>query len=165
MQIGVLSEPTDRRVALVPEVVEQLVQSNNKVLVASGSGKQAYISDQQYQQVGAAVTSQEEVLKSSDILISINKPPEEVYNALKNDAVVISSFQPFNDAEISKSLSKHQITVFSMDMVPRITLAQAMDVLSSMASICRLSSSIAGSYPFATVFSYADHRCRYHTTC
>ena len=69
------------------------------------------------------------------MLISINKLPAEIYRAIKDDAVVISSFQPFNDNEVSKSLSTNNITVFSMDMIPRITLAQSMDVLSSMASI------------------------------
>jgi len=135
MQIGILSEPSDKRVALVPEVIEQLVQSNNKVLVESGAGTKSYISDKLFEQAGAMVTSREEVLKSTDMLISINQLSADSYRALKDHAVVISSFQPFNDKNISKDLSSNNITAFSMDMVPRITLAQSMDVLSSMASI------------------------------
>jgi NAD(P) transhydrogenase subunit alpha len=135
MQIGILSEPSDRRVALVPDVIEQLIQSNNQVLVESGAGAQSYISDEQFGQAGAQVTNRDEVLKSTDLLISINQLPPDCYSALKDHAVAISSFQPFNDIEISKSLSINNISIFSMDMIPRITLAQSMDVLSSMASI------------------------------
>ncbi len=135
MQIGVLSEPSDRRVALVPDVIEQLCQAGNEVMVESGSGDQSFISDQQFTEAGARVTSKQEVLSACNLLISINKLPLEVYGSLNDQSVVISSFQPFNDKEISKSLSNSNITVFSMDMIPRITLAQSMDVLSSMASI------------------------------
>ena len=135
MQIGILSEPSDKRVALVPDVIEQLIQSNNKVLVESGAGTRSYITDEHFKQAGAQICNREEILRSADMLISINKLSAETYSSLKDQAVVISSFQPFNDKEISKILSSSNITAFSMDMVPRITLAQSMDVLSSMASI------------------------------
>ncbi|GJM30696.1 MAG: NAD(P) transhydrogenase subunit alpha [Cyclobacteriaceae bacterium] len=135
MQIGILSEPTDQRVALVPEVIKQLIGGNNQVLVESGAGDQSYISDQDYIESGAKVTNSTEIFGSSELIISINKLPLESYDQLQDGTAVISSFQPFNDVIISKELSIRNLTVFSMDMVPRITLAQAMDVLSSMASI------------------------------
>lgn len=135
MRIGILSEPSDRRVALVPEVIQQLIKSNNQVFIEHNAGDQSYISNDHFEQAGGKVTSREEVLKSVDMLISINQLPFEVYRELANNVVVVSSFQPFNDANVSKQLSSSSVTAFSMDMIPRITLAQAMDVLSSMASI------------------------------
>ncbi len=135
MQIGVISESSDRRVALVPDVIKQLIETKNSVLVESGAGLQSYISDRRFEESGATVTTREEVLNNSEMLISINSLSGELYNALKNDTVVISSFQPFNDDKVSKMLSSRNVTAFSMDMIPRITLAQSMDVLSSMASI------------------------------
>ena len=84
-------------------------------------------------------------------MLSINRLPVDVYNSLQEGAVVISSFQPFTDPSISKDLSSHKLTVFSMDMIPRITLAQSMDVLSSMASI-------AG---YQAVLAAANHLPRY----
>jgi NAD(P) transhydrogenase subunit alpha len=135
MHIGILSEPSDRRVALVPDIIEQLIQSNNQVSVESGSGAQSYISDQLFEQAGAKVASRQEVLDTAEVLISINPLPDDLYSSLKANTVVVSSFEPYNNKEISNRLSTSNITVFSMDMIPRITLAQAMDVLSSMASI------------------------------
>lgn len=135
MQIGIISEPSDQRVALVPDVIQQLIESNNSVLVESGAGVQAYISDQQFEEAGAKVVSQQEVLQNADMLISINSLSAEVYGSINPGSVVISSFQPFNDKEVSKMLSMSSVFAFSMDMIPRITLAQSMDVLSSMASI------------------------------
>jgi len=135
MQIGILSEPTDQRVALVPEVIKQLIQGNNQVMVETGAGEQSYISDQQFSEAGATVTDSAQILSTCDLIISINKLPLQSYDQLKDGAVALSSFQPYNDPVISKELSMRSLTVFSMDMIPRTTLAQAMDVLSSMASI------------------------------
>jgi NAD(P) transhydrogenase subunit alpha len=135
MQIGILSEPSDKRVALVPETVEQLIAANNTVMVESGAGNQAYISDDQFEQAGAQIASREDILGNAEMIISINRLPDQVYAGLKEHTVVISSFQPYNHLEASKELSVNKLTIFSMDMIPRITLAQSMDVLSSMASI------------------------------
>ena len=135
MQIGIISEPSDQRVALVPDVIQQLIESNNSVLVESGAGVQSYISDQQFEDAGAKVVSQQEVVQNAGMLVSINSLSSEVYGSLNSGSVVISSFQPFHDKEVSKMLSMSGVSAFSMDMIPRITLAQSMDVLSSMASI------------------------------
>lgn len=151
MQIGILSEPSDRRVALVPETIKQLISANNEVLVESGAGIQSYFSDKLFNESGAKVTTREEVLRTAEMIISINPLPSEAYDSLKSSAVVISLFQPYFDHQVSKELSAYDITVFSMDMIPRITLAQSMDVLSSMASI-------AG---YQAVLTAANHLPRY----
>ena len=135
MQIGIISEPSDQRVALVPDIIKQLIESANSVMVEAGAGMQSYISDAQFEEAGATMASQEDVLKNAELLVSIKSLSMENYHAMKSDSVVISSFQPFNDSEVSKMLSSSNVTAFSMDMIPRITLAQSMDVLSSMASI------------------------------
>jgi NAD(P) transhydrogenase subunit alpha len=151
MQIGILSEPSDHRVALVPDIIKQLVAAKNTVWVESGAGSQSFISDEQFESAGAKIASREEVIGAVNLMVSINRLPVEVYNSLQQQSVVISSFQPYNDPNIAKDLSSHKLTVFSMDMIPRITLAQSMDVLSSMASI-------AG---YQAVLAAANHLPRY----
>lgn len=151
MHIGILKEPSDRRVALVPDVIKQFIERKNKVFVETDAGLQSAIRNSDYQDSGAQVTDRKTVLKELDLLIAIAPPPQDIYDQLKEDALVISSFQPYNQPEIVKKLAIRHITFMSMDMIPRITLAQSMDVLSSMASI-------AG---YKAVLKAADHLPRY----
>ncbi len=135
MQIGILKEPSDRRVALVPDIVKQLQDWNVKVMVEHDAGAASAISDSDFKDSGAEIAERSAVLQNADMLITITPPSQEVYDQLKPQAVVISSFEPFNRPEVVPELAQRQVTALSLDMIPRITLAQAMDVLSSMASI------------------------------
>lgn len=135
MQIGILLEPSDRRVALVPDVIQQLVDQNHSVSVESNAGLQSAISNQDFQESGAQISDRSSILSDSEMIISINPLTSEEYAQTKSDAVVISSFQPFNDGQVAERLAQSHVTALSLDMIPRITLAQSMDVLSSMASI------------------------------
>lgn len=135
MQLGVLKEADDNRIAVIPESISKLVQENNSVLVEKNAGKGAYYFDKQFTEAGADVTSREMVLKKSDMLISISPIGEKEIKDIKKEAIYISSFQPFVDTAILKVLGNAGISALSLDMIPRITMAQSMDILSSMASI------------------------------
>lgn len=134
MKIGVLKETNDARVAIIPAFVKSLT-ANNEVVIEKGAGASAFFYDEDYKEAGAALAEREEVLRSSELLISIQPIEKEDLALVQKGCVYISSFQPFADAEVTGKMASYQLTALSLDMIPRITLAQAMDVLSSMASI------------------------------
>ena len=136
MRIGIIHEPDDKRVALGPDVARLFIEDNNEVVIESGAGETSFFSDDIYIQNGVEVaTSADEVLRTSDIIISINPIDKDCWVLLKPDAILVSSFQPYVDSTILNEINKYNFTVFSLDMIPRTSLAQSMDVLSSMASI------------------------------
>ena len=134
MVIGLIKETNDPRVALVPANLPKLKPSGAEFLIESGAGENAFFSDSEYAEHGR-VAGRKEVLQGADLLISVHPLPESEWSQLKPGAVMIALFQPFANADIVPALEKHQRRAFSLDMIPRTTLAQAMDILSSMASI------------------------------
>ncbi len=135
MQIGILKEPEDKRVSIIPDSVKLLIDAQNSVHVEKSAGEEAFYADTDYKDIGAEIVSREDVLSKSDLIISISPIGKSELGKLKKSAVYISSFQPFVDEKITSVLSEVGITALSLDMIPRITLAQSMDILSSMASI------------------------------
>ena len=135
MQIGILKEPEDKRVSIIPDSVKLLIDAQNSVQVEKSAGEEAFYADSDYKDKGAEIVSREDVLSKSDLIISISPIGKSELGKLKKSAVYISSFQPFVDEKITSVLSEVGITALSLDMIPRITLAQSMDILSSMASI------------------------------
>lgn len=138
MQIVVLKESSadEIRVALVPESVKKLVASGNSVFVESGAGTLAGASDKDYEQAGAEISaSRKELLDKADVLVAINRPDETVLSGLKKGAVVIALLRPLDEPEKLQAFIEHGLTAISLEMIPRTTRAQAMDVLSSMATI------------------------------
>ncbi|MGD1891347.1 MAG: Re/Si-specific NAD(P)(+) transhydrogenase subunit alpha [Cyclobacteriaceae bacterium] len=133
MILGVLKDDDDR-VALTPDVVQKLTEFH-EIWIESGAGASAFYADSLYTDVGATIASAEEVLTKANLLVRIKPPSTGALQQLGASSVVISSFQPFNNPEIVEQLSQYPLTVFSMDMLPRTTLAQDKDVLSSMASM------------------------------
>lgn len=134
MTLGLLKESHDPRVALTPANLAKLAAPGLDILVENGAGDAAFFSDDDYAQ-HARLAPRAEVLRSADLLVSIAPPSETERATMKKGAVLVAQLQPFVDAEIAGSLEKQGLTAFSLDMIPRTTLAQAMDVLSSMASI------------------------------
>lgn len=136
MVIGVLKEPEgENRVALTPESVADLIKLKANVIIEKDAGKRAYFSDKHYEDAGAKTASRSEVFSDSDLIIQISPLPENEAGKLKEKQVYLSVLNPLTNTEYVKMLQKAGITSFSMDTVPRITRAQAMDILSSMATI------------------------------
>ncbi|HEY0385792.1 MAG TPA: hypothetical protein VGC64_07250, partial [Pyrinomonadaceae bacterium] len=139
MRITVLreTEGQDARVALVPESVRKLVALKAAVAVESGAGAGAGATDEDYKTVGAEVSaaSRAELLATTDVLAAINRPTEEDFRSLKRGAVVIGFLRPLDEPAALAPLVAQQLTAFAIELIPRITRAQAMDALSSMATV------------------------------
>ncbi|MBT8221375.1 MAG: NAD(P) transhydrogenase subunit alpha [Bacteroidia bacterium] len=150
MVIGVLKESADARVAIVPDSITKSKLEGVEYIFEKGLGVNASITDDQFQDYGK-LTGRDEVLKNADLVICINPIASDEMKQMKKGAAIISMFQPYNDESVKAALDKLDINAFSMDMIPRTTLAQSMDVLSSMASI-------AG---YKSVLTAADHLPRY----
>jgi NAD(P) transhydrogenase subunit alpha len=134
MIIGILKEQGDKRVAMTPQAISKISSENVKFWVEKGAGETAYYSDSDYADQ-AEIKSREEILAKSDLTIFINPISDEELGKMKKESAVVSQFAPFADDKITSKLKNHGLTAFSLDMIPRTTLAQSMDVLSSMASI------------------------------
>ena len=135
MIIGVLKEPSpETRVSLLPEHVTILKKWNVEVSVENNAGATAFANDEKYTEAGATIRSRSEVLQGSDFLLSINAlQPSEMGNL--QSKIVLGVYQPLFNAGLMKELAEKGVTVFSMDMLPRTTRAQSMDILSSQANI------------------------------
>ncbi len=136
MIIGVLKEPiTENRVSALPEMADQIVKMNFDVMVERGAALRAFASDEDYEAVGCKIQSREDTLSFSDLIVCINPPLRADVERMKSGAVLLSLFYPLNNKEFVFELLELGITSFSLDMVPRTTRAQTMDVLSSQATV------------------------------
>lgn len=136
MQIGILKEPGfENRVSALPDVVAQLVKLKVEIKVETGAGEKASAADATYEAVGAQIANRAEVLSTSNIVLSIHNLPEGDLRSLKHGAVLLGVYQPLFNPGIMAQYAAAGFTVFSLDMLPRTTRAQAMDVLSSQANI------------------------------
>lgn len=132
MIVGILKEPqTETRVSLLPEAVAQLTKKGIEVLVESGAGLRAFASDADYEKAGARTVSAQDVTASSDILLSIHRPAHKI----PASKILIGVFQPMYNQLTMQEWAQEGVIVFSLDMLPRTTRAQSMDVLSSQANI------------------------------
>jgi NAD(P) transhydrogenase subunit alpha len=136
MIIGLIKESEkERRVALLPEVVAALVKLNVPVIVEKDAGKQSCVSDDEYIAAGAKIQSKKEVFAESGMIVKINPPTTEEFGLMKPDQIFLGVLNPLVDHEIVKKLAAAGITTFSLDIIPRTSRAQAMDILSSMATV------------------------------
>ena len=135
MIIGVLKEPSfETRVSLLAESAAALIKKGNKLIVESGAGDKSFNNNQEYEKVGAEIKSRAEVLEQADILLSIHPLQDEDFPKISSK-ILLGVYQPLANGEnVIKSIER-KITTFSLDMLPRTTRAQAMDVLSSQANI------------------------------
>jgi NAD(P) transhydrogenase subunit alpha len=138
MLIGVPKEttPGELRAALVPASVKKLVGLGLDVAVEAGLGAGSGFADAEYEDAGARIeTDRDALLAAADMVLRIRKPPAEEVGALKDGAMHASLLDPFNERELIDSLAAAKVTAISMEMVPRSTRAQKMDVLSSQANL------------------------------
>lgn len=138
MKIAVLKEeqPGEARVALMPDSVKKLAGLKASVLVESGAGLAAARSDSEYVEAGAEVSADRAaILAETNVLVSVNRPSDEVLATLGKGAVVLGFLRPLDEpAQLTPALERG-LTAFAMELVPRITRAQSMDALSSMATV------------------------------
>jgi len=136
MTIGILKEiEGENRVAMLRKGVATVVNMNVTVLVETGAGQAAFASDEEYEQSGAKITTKAEVIAGADLLIKIQPPTPEEIALMKEGQVIMAVLNPYFNANLIKELAAKNITSFSMDVVPRTSRAQTMDILSSMATV------------------------------
>ena len=136
MTIGVLKETQgENRVALLPESVATLVKMNVTLLVEAGAGLMAFASDNDYKEAGAVIETKVNVVAGADLLIKIQPPTPTEISLMKDGQVIMAVLNPYFNTDLVKELAAKNITGFSMDVVPRTSRAQAMDILSSMATV------------------------------
>ncbi len=138
MNVVVLREtaPGEARVALVPESVRKIVALKAVVKVESGAGLGAARTDEDYAQAGAEISNdRKSLLASTDLLAVVNRPMADDLHHLKSGAVVLGFLRPLDEpAALTHAVAQH-LTTFAVELIPRITRAQAMDALSSMATV------------------------------
>ncbi len=136
MILGILKESgTETRVVVLPELLPDLTAQKVEVLVEKSAGAEAFAPDEAYAEAGAKVVSRKEVFEKADVLLQIQPPSGEDIGSLKESQVWISAFNPLWETGLVKTFLEKGITTFSMDSIPRTTRAQAMDILSSMATV------------------------------
>lgn len=136
MIAGILKEAgNEKRVAMLPGEAGLLVRMGVKVIAEEGAGETAFASDSQYVEAGAAIAGRKEVLTGTDFLLSVNPLPENEIDMLEAGRVVCSSVNPFTAGTWLERARIKGLTVLALDLVPRSTLAQSMDILSSMATV------------------------------
>ena len=138
MQIGVLKEthPGENRVAVIPDTVKKLVKLGAELTVETALGQGAGFADEAYTDAGATIASnRNDILAKSDILLRIRKPESGEVGQIKQGCIHISYLDPFNEGELVDALAKQGISAVSMEMIPRTTLSQKMDALSSQANL------------------------------
>lgn len=151
MILGVLKEHIpETRVSLLPEHVPVLRKWNVQVMVESTAGVNAFAEDEKYAEAGADISSRTEVLKSADIILSIN--PDGIETADLRSKILLGNFQPLYNIPFVHDCSEKKVTVFSIDMIPRTTRAQSMDILSSQANIAGYKSVLLAANLFPKYF-------------
>lgn len=134
MRIGIPREPGSKLVAATPDTVGKLIKLGYEVVVENDAGAAASFPDSLYEGAGAEIVSKEQAW-ATDVVVALETPDVEVLGLMSRGATFIARMDPARNEETLKALSEKEITGLAMDMVPRISRAQSMDVLSSQANI------------------------------
>lgn len=137
-RIGVVKEvaPGETRVALVPSIVEKYTKLGVEVLMERGAGVAAFRPDQDYEEKGAVlVDSAKKLYEQCDVILGVQPPSAEAIDQMREGTVVLGYMDPYGAADSAQAMQKNKITSFSVELIPRITRAQSMDVLTSQAAV------------------------------
>lgn len=147
------TEPNEKRVPLIPETVKKLVDRGAEISIESGMGISSRHTDEAYTEAGATVTSDRAAaLADADMVLRLRKPPMEEIAQLKKGSVHVSFLDPFNETELVDAFLSHGVNAISMELIPRTTLAQKMDALSSQANLAGYTAVILGAERLDKVF-------------
>ncbi len=138
MKVGIPLEllPNESRVAATPKTVERLIKQGFEVVVQSNAGKRSNFKDSDYQKVGASISEKNSVIyEASDIVLKVREPQPEEIEIMPSGLTLICYLSPAQNLTLLQSLADRGVNAIAMDAIPRISRAQKMDVLSSMANI------------------------------
>ena len=153
MIIGLLKEQGDEtRVELLPDNIKILTAQSVEVLVEEGAGFNAFTSDEDFKAAGAKLVSREMVFEKADLVLQIQPPSDEDISKISPDQVWISAFNPLWETGLVKKFLDKGTTTFSLDSIPRTTRAQAMDILSSQATVAGYNAVLDAALQLPTFF-------------
>lgn len=154
MQIGIPKEllANEARVAATPKTIEQLLKLGFTVAVEESAGKLASFDDAAFAAAGAKVVTTEEVWQS-DVILKVNAPEDKEIDLLKEGTTLISFIWPAQNPDLIQKLADKKVTALAMDSVPRISRAQSMDALSSMANIAGYRAIVEAAHEFGRFFT------------
>lgn len=154
MKIGVLAErhPGESRVAVSPDSVKAYVKKGAAIAVEAGAGAGSFISDTSFADAGASVVTGADAAKDADVILTVRRPEAQSLQGAKGGALVIGLMEPYGDLTGLENLAKAGFSVFAMELLPRITRAQSMDVLSSQANLAGYKAVIDAAHQFARAF-------------
>jgi NAD(P) transhydrogenase subunit alpha len=138
MRIAVPAEtgPNETRVAATPDSVKRLIGLGAVVTVESGAGRKSGLSDADYQSAGATIgKNAKETLKDAAIVLKVRRPSEAELKLIRKGAILVAILDPYGNEAALQGLAAAHVTAFAMELMPRITRAQSMDVLSSQANL------------------------------
>lgn len=138
IKIAVLKEtkPHEKRVAATPETIKKLLALGGFITVESGAGEAASITDHAYKDAGATIAkSSADALKNAQIILKVQAPSEAELKTYPSKALLIGTLSPFGNEGFIQKIADQGLNAFSMELVPRITRAQSMDVLSSQSNL------------------------------
>ena len=130
------THPGENRVPLIPATVKKIADRGGEVVIESGLGLSAHHTDEAYTDAGAEVIhDRETALSEADLVLRLRKPPLEEVQKARAGSIHVSFLDPFNEHELGSALAANGVSAISMEMIPRTTLAQKMDALSSQANL------------------------------
>ena len=138
MKIGSLSEDKDleKRISITPEVAKKYIGLGLEVYLDLNYGSHLGFDDSQYKDIGVKVLAdQNDIISNTDLLVQLNLLNDDKLSKIKENQTLIGVFNPYNNKEKIETLSKKKINIFSLELLPRITRAQSMDILSSQANL------------------------------
>jgi NAD(P) transhydrogenase subunit alpha len=154
MKIAIAKEKLDaeKRVAASPETVKKLAALGAEVFVVTGAGLGAAMTDEMYSAAGAKVVSEDEAYNNADVVLRVRHPAADEISKIKKGAVMIGILSPYQEKDLLKAYAEQGITAMAMELVPRITRAQTMDVLSSQANLAGYRAVLEGANEFGRCF-------------
>tara|TARA_B100001027_G_scaffold73206_1_gene49980 strand:- start:48 stop:1133 length:1086 start_codon:yes stop_codon:yes gene_type:complete len=137
MIIGTVSEnkELEKRISITPEIAKKYISNGFEVMIEKDLASHLGITDKEFLDEGCKVESRENVLDQSNIILQLNLPDEKSTSLIKEDKILIGNFNSSSNKELITNISNKKINVFSMELLPRITRAQSMDILSSQANL------------------------------
>ncbi len=153
MKIAVPAEAKDPRVAASPESVSRFIELGIDVAVQAGAGKDAGTTDDDWRSAGASIAkTARTLLKDADIVLKVNRPSKDEIAMMKKGAIVLAIMNPFDDRAAIEDMAKAGLIAFAMELMPRITRAQSMDVLSSQSNLAGYRCVIDAAAEYASAF-------------
>ena len=126
----------ERRIAITPDIAKKYVDLGFKVSIVENYGEHLGFKDNQYKELGVKISKDtNEVISGANVVVQLGLPSDDIISLIKENQTLIGILNPYNNKEKIDSLTKNKINIFSLELLPRITRAQSMDILSSQANL------------------------------